>query len=47
VIGDTAFLPFLRARHYLLSTQSLLDHSLTQFYRVAAREAGAGEGSTR
>lgn len=38
-IGDTAWLPFLRARHYMQTHQSILDHSLTQFYRVAARTA--------
>ena len=42
VVGDRAWLPFLRARHYLQSKASALDHSLTQFYRVAAREGGKG-----
>jgi len=37
VIGDRAWLPFLRARHYLASTQSLLDHSLIKYFRVAER----------
>ncbi len=39
VLGDRAWLPFLRARHYMQSKQSVLDHSLTQFFRVAARHA--------
>lgn len=38
VVGSKAWLPFLRARHRLHDRQSILDHSLTQFYRVAARE---------
>jgi hypothetical protein len=37
VIGDQAWLPFLRARHYLEAREAALDRSLTQFYRVAAR----------
>ena len=37
VVGSKAWLPFLRARHWLHDRQSILDHSLTQFYRVAAR----------
>ncbi len=36
VVGDRGWLPFLRARNYLRSRQSLLDHSLTQFYFSAA-----------
>lgn len=36
VVGDRAWLPFLRARRWLHDRQSVLDHSLTQFYRVAA-----------
>jgi hypothetical protein len=39
VIGERAWLPFLRARHYMQSKQSALDYSLTQFYRVAVRTA--------
>jgi len=42
VVGERAWLPFLRARHYLRTKESALDHSLTQFYRVAAREGGKG-----
>jgi hypothetical protein len=37
IVGDIAWLPFLRARHYLASEDSALTHSLTQFYRAAAR----------
>jgi hypothetical protein len=37
VVGDRAWLPFLRARHCLQSKQSILDYSLTQFYREAER----------
>jgi hypothetical protein len=37
VIGDWAWLPFLRARHYLENRDGALDYSLTQFYRVASR----------
>ncbi|MFP2927269.1 hypothetical protein ACLESO_19140 [Pyxidicoccus sp. 3LG] len=33
-VGDRVWLPFLRAHRYLRSRQSLLDHSLTRFYRV-------------
>lgn len=40
VLGDRAWLPFLRARRYMQSKQSALDYSLTQFYRVAVRTAG-------
>jgi hypothetical protein len=31
VIGKTAYLPFLRAKHLLASKEAVLDHSLTQF----------------
>ena len=37
IVGDRAWLPFLRARHYLASKDSVLTHSLTQLYRAAAR----------
>ncbi|RKH03268.1 hypothetical protein [Corallococcus carmarthensis] len=36
-VGDRVWLPFARAHRYMKSTQSLLDHSLTQLYRVAER----------
>ena len=39
ILGDRAWLPFLRARRHLQSQQSAFDYSLTQFYRVAARHA--------
>jgi hypothetical protein len=39
IIGDRAWLPFLRARHYMASRQSALDYSLTQFYRTVQRHA--------
>ncbi|HZH16778.1 MAG TPA: hypothetical protein VE057_20655 [Archangium sp.] len=37
LVGQRVWLPFVRARRYLRSRQSLLDHSLTQLYRVAER----------
>jgi hypothetical protein len=37
VVGDRVWLPFLRARHYLQSKESILDYSLTKFYRTAQR----------
>ncbi len=42
VIGDRAWLPFQRARHYMAERQSALDYSLTQFFRAAARASSAG-----
>jgi hypothetical protein len=30
------WLPFLRAKHYLATKESALQHSLTQFYRIAS-----------
>ncbi|XHF22132.1 hypothetical protein NR800_16935 [Corallococcus interemptor] len=36
-VGDRVWLPFVRAHRYMRSTQALLDHSLTQLYRVAER----------
>ncbi|WP_306440905.1 hypothetical protein [Corallococcus aberystwythensis] len=38
-VGDRVWLPFARAHRYMRSTQSLLDHSLTQLYRVAERHS--------
>lgn len=35
VVGNRAWLPFLRARHNLRDKQSALDYSLTKFYREA------------
>jgi hypothetical protein len=37
LVGTRVWLPFLRARHYMRSCQSLLDSSLSQLYRVAER----------
>jgi hypothetical protein len=37
IVGDRAWLPFLRARNYLASKDSALTHSLTQLFSVAAR----------
>ncbi|WP_408888229.1 hypothetical protein ACJ2CR_23940 [Myxococcus faecalis] len=36
-VGKRVWLPFLRARRYMQSRQSLLDYSLTQFFRAVAR----------
>ncbi|QAT85717.1 hypothetical protein EJ065_4159 [Corallococcus coralloides] len=36
-VGQRVWLPFLRARRYMRSRQSLLDHSLTQYFREAER----------
>jgi len=36
-VGNRVWLPMLRAQRYMRSRQSLLDYSLTQLYRVAAR----------
>ena len=36
-VGKRVWLPFLRARRYMQSRQSLLDYSLTQFVREAER----------
>ncbi|MBZ4334482.1 MULTISPECIES: hypothetical protein [unclassified Corallococcus] len=36
-VGQRVWLPFLRARRYMQSCQSLLDCSLTQFFREAER----------
>ncbi|NOK13405.1 hypothetical protein HNS30_30605 [Corallococcus exercitus] len=38
-VGERVWLPFARAHRYMRSTQSLLDHSLTQLYRVAERHS--------
>ncbi len=37
LVGDRVWLPMVRAHHYLRSCQSLLDYSLTQYYREAER----------
>lgn len=41
VVGDRAWLPFLRARHALESRDAPLDFSCTQFFREAQRHARA------
>jgi hypothetical protein len=40
LVGNRVWLPFLRARHYMTSRQALLEHSLTQLYRIAERHRG-------
>jgi hypothetical protein len=40
LVGHRVWLPFVRARHYMRSRQSLLDYSLTWLYRVAERHRG-------
>jgi hypothetical protein len=40
VVGDRAWLPFLRARHYLQGRNAPLDFSLTQLFREAQRLRG-------
>jgi hypothetical protein len=37
LVGNRVWLPFVRARSYMRSRQSLLDYSLTSLYRVAER----------
>lgn len=37
VVGDRAWLPFLRVRHFVQSRQAMLERSLTQLYREAER----------
>ncbi|MBJ6765411.1 hypothetical protein JGU66_32060, partial [Myxococcaceae bacterium JPH2] len=36
-VGKRVWLPFLRARRYMQSRQSLLDYSFTQFFHEVAR----------
>ncbi|WNG60480.1 hypothetical protein F0U59_41590 [Archangium gephyra] len=40
LVGNRVWLPFVRARNYMRSRQSLLDYSLTWLYRVAERHKG-------
>ena len=40
VIGDRAWLPFLRARHALQNPEAPLNYSCSQFFRVAQQFAG-------
>ncbi|RKG69034.1 hypothetical protein D7V80_10345 [Corallococcus sp. CA054B] len=37
-LGKRVWLPFLRARRYMQSRESLLDYSLTQFFKEAERQ---------
>jgi hypothetical protein len=37
IVGDIAYRPFLRAKHYLQSRQAVIDYSLTKFVREAER----------
>jgi len=46
-VGNRAWLPFVRARRYMRSVQSLLDYSLTQFYREAERHRRDGAPDLR
>lgn len=39
IVGDKAWLPFLRARHALSGLDAPLDYSCTQFFRAAQRSA--------
>ncbi|MBJ6766186.1 hypothetical protein JGU66_36010, partial [Myxococcaceae bacterium JPH2] len=36
-VGKRVWLPFLRARRYMQSRQSLLEYSLTQYFKEAER----------
>ncbi|AKJ04848.1 Hypothetical protein AA314_06474 [Archangium gephyra] len=47
LVGQRIWLPFVRARRYLQSRQSLLEHSLTQLYRVAERHRHGPPSSRR
>ncbi|MBN1209082.1 MAG: hypothetical protein JXB05_29760 [Myxococcaceae bacterium] len=40
IVGDRAWLPFLRARHALQGPEAPLDYSCSQFFRVAQQLAG-------
>ncbi|ATB40413.1 hypothetical protein CYFUS_005862 [Cystobacter fuscus] len=40
LVGNRVWLPFVRARNYMRSRQSLLDYSLTYLYRMAERYRG-------
>ncbi len=39
VVGDRAWLPFRRAKHFLQSPQAALDYSFSQFYNTVKRSA--------
>ncbi|WNG56539.1 hypothetical protein F0U59_18590 [Archangium gephyra] len=40
LVGNRVWFPFVRARSYMRSRQSLLDYSLTYLYRIAERHRG-------
>ncbi|WP_257448563.1 hypothetical protein [Archangium lipolyticum] len=40
LVGNRIWFPFVRARHYMRSRQTLLDYSLTQLFHVAERNRG-------
>jgi hypothetical protein len=40
LVGNRVWFPFVRARNYMRSRQSLLDYSLTYLYRIAERHRG-------
>ena len=42
VVGERAWLPFLRARRLLETVDSIFTHSMTQLYAVAERTAKGG-----
>jgi len=46
IVGERAWLPFLRVKRFVESKQAALDFSLWQFYREAERHApnAAGQG---
>ncbi|HEX5753154.1 MAG TPA: hypothetical protein VFZ09_43540 [Archangium sp.] len=44
LVGHRAWLPFVRARHYMRSCETLLDYSLTLLYRVAERHRTSQHG---
>ena len=45
LIGNRVWLPFVRAQRYMSSRESLLDYSLTQFYREAERHRTTEKGT--
>ncbi|WNG23378.1 hypothetical protein F0U62_04535 [Cystobacter fuscus] len=47
LVGNRVWLPFVRAHHYLRSCESLLDYSLTQFFREAERHHTTEEEGKR
>ncbi|HEU4387903.1 MAG TPA: hypothetical protein VFV34_08915 [Blastocatellia bacterium] len=43
IVGDRAFLPFLRVKHFVQSRQAAVDYSLAAFFYEATRHAQAEE----